>query len=204
MLSDWSSIFQLACAYTIIVGGYSNIKSKNERDAEEMLTRAQSTLSKILKNSPPDDRDLDDQRKIEFFEYIDWNSTSLRQLNKHRRKLTKWYYDTKDRRNLLDVYRQIALLCIGLIAFSLLIASAALPDLAITLPVGLAISAALWIPTFGIMGWTWFEGFQIGQQIRRSQRPKSGEEPSPSRKPFPGMIYAVTNSIERLARSGRD
>lgn len=197
MLSDWSSIFQLLCAYTLIVGGYVQYKAHTEGAVEQMLKDAADAMSRVKTRKECLGLSIGSKTKVLRFEWIkEWHELSTNQLNAHRKFLTSWYWERKLLTRVADRRRNIALNWIGAVAFLLLLASAAVGDLKLSPYVGIAISLALWTPVFFIMINTWHEDAELQELSQYTAKPNTLANKF-STKPFPGMIYAVTNHVRR-------
>lgn len=197
MLGDWSSVFQLLCAYTLIVGGYVHYKAGTEKAVERMLDDATVTLKRLRNGAKPAPATESPSRKMTQFEWLHWKKLSLDDLNVHRGFLTEWYWRRKMRTRRADERRNSALIYIGAIGFMLLLMSAAAKELEVAPLTGTVVSLALWVPVFLIMMSTWIEDQELQRLSQATKKPKKPPARF-SNEPFPGMIYAVANHIRRL------
>ncbi len=197
MLGDWSSVFQLLCAYTLLVGGYVQYKASTEKAVERMLEDAAETMKRVTAHKKRFGLPVGEADEVTQFEWIDkWHELSTGQLNAHRKYLTSWYWERKFRTRKADEQRNTVIIYIGAIGFVLLLASAAAKNVELSPLAGTVISLALWLPVFLIMMDTSGEDAHLRGLSQYSEKPKV--KPAQfSKEPFPGMIYAVTNHIRR-------
>jgi hypothetical protein len=193
-LADWSSVTQLLCAYALVIRGYGEYKEKTNEAAGKMLEEASARMETLLRDLP--ERGTRSKPKLTQFHWLKWHEIPLPELNDHRKFLTTWYYNRTQAQKVSDGRRHRTLICVGAIAFTILMMTAALKDVAVNPLIGTAVALAMWVPVFTVMIETWREDMELRTLISLSEKPAEEQDPSPS--PFPGMIYAVTNHIRRL------
>ncbi len=193
-ISDWSSVIQLLCAYTLLIKGYVDYKDGTEKEAQALLSNARDQLNELLalegiSHDVP-------KPQPDKFHWIVWKRTSLLELAGHLSFMTDWYYKRNKAIQAADKKRNLLLVIIGVVAFALLLVSAAAKDLPIPPLAGMLVALALWGPVLYIMVKTWLEDRTLRAWISMSKKPKS--IPDPSSVPFRGMYYAITNHVRRI------
>ncbi len=218
-LGNLTSIAQLACAYTLILGGYSSFRHRKEDHAEMILDRAQDQLSEIIQRTNPPQLTGQHNRRVESFEIIDWDETPLRLLNRHRSFATSWYYSEKKLRWAKDHFRSTILMIVGFASLSLLFISSLHPDYHIQSWLGWTLAFSVWVPPLLVMAEIWLEDRSLANQIygnppdrrenhenlakvKKGDVEQAGQSTTPKMRhhPVSGHLYALTNDIHRKYR----
>lgn len=221
-IGNITSLAQLACAYTLILGGYSSYRVKKEDDAEEILKRAQLQITEIILKTKAPPLTGEHDRTIESFEYIDWKKTPLRLLNRHRSYATTWYFREKKKRKSRDSWRSSVLVVFGIISLAVLFFASFYPKYQIGQWLGWVLAVSMWLPPLTVMGLIWREDNQLAGQIYGNppdRRVGPDSEPNLTEVgeggkaktdagacdwPRPGHLYALTNHINREYRIFRE